>query len=328
MKVLCTTFHDEFPGWTLPEWCTAELHEHHPDFKIVRLTSRESVSRELPDTAIWLTYRVTPEEVRIAKNLKWIHAPMTGLDWILIPEVIHSEILVSSSKGVHAIPIAEHTLALMLQFSRRMVPCFENQQKAIWDRRGIWESALPFNELFGKTVCILGVGMIGSEIARRAKAFGMNVVGVRRNIDQRIDAVDRLFPPSMLDEILPTVDYLIIATPTTSETQGMIGRPQFERMKKTAFLVNIARGDILDQNALIDALNAGRIAGAALDVFAPDPLPNGHPLFSTKNLVITPHISGNSPMLWRRVMDIWLENIRRFRTGQSLINQVDKTRGY
>ena len=132
----------------------------------------------------------------------------------------------------------------------------------------------------------------------------------------------------MLNEILPVLDYLVIATPTTPETSGMIGRAQIERMKRSAFIVNIARGDILDQLALIDALNAGRIAGAALDVFIPDPLPNGSPLFTTRNLIITPHIAGNSPMLWRRIMDIWLENIRRFLAGKPLINQVDKTKGY
>jgi phosphoglycerate dehydrogenase-like enzyme len=216
----------------------------------------------------------------------------------------------------------------MLQFSRRLVQCFENQQKAIWDRREIWQSALPFNELFGKTVCILGLGTIGSEIARRAKAFGMNVVGIRRSFEQQTEGVDRMLPPRMLHEILPTADYLIIAAPTTPETKTMIGRAEFGRMKRSAFLINIARGDILDQDALVDALNGGLIAGAALDVFIPDPLPNGHPLFAVRNLIITPHISGNSPMLWRRVMDIWIENIRRFLAGQPLINQVVKTKGY
>jgi phosphoglycerate dehydrogenase-like enzyme len=328
MKILSTTFHDEFPGWTLPEWCVAELREQFKHFDIVRLTSREAAERELENTDIWLTYRVKPADIGVARKLKWIHAPLAGLDWILIPEVVHSDVLVSNARGVHAIPIAEHTLALMLQFSRRLVQCYENQQKAIWDRRQIWQSAQPFDELFGKTVCILGIGTIGSEIARRAKAFGMNVIGIRRNVQQQSKCVDRVLPPSMLAEVLPTADYLIIAAPTTPETKAMIGRREFEGMKRTAFLINIARGDILDQDALVEALKAERIAGAALDVFVPDPLPTGHPLFTVKNLVITPHIAGNSPMLWRRVMDIWVENIHRFLAGQPLVNQVDKMKGY
>jgi phosphoglycerate dehydrogenase-like enzyme len=328
MKILSTTYHDEFQAWTLPEWCAIELKKHFPEFEVVRLTARERVERELADTDIWLTYRVRPGQFSVARRLKWIHAPMAGLTWILIPEVVNSNVIVSNSKGVHAIPIAEHTLALMLQFSRRLAQCLEDQQRAVWRRRQIWESALPFNELFGKTVCVLGVGTIGLEIARRAKAFGMRVIGVRRNVDERVDAVDELYPPRMVDEILPRVDYLVIATPATAETTAMIGRRQLERLKPSAFLVNIARGDIVDQEALVEMLETERIAGAALDVFAPDPLPDGHPLFATKNLIITPHIAGNSPMLWHRVMDIWIENVHRFLAGKPLINQVDKARGY
>src|SRR5262249_13627659 len=305
MKILSTTYHDEFPGWTLPEWCVNELQTHFPDFQIVRLTSTEGIERELADTDIWFTYQVSPPQVSTARRLKWIHTGTAGLSWILIPEVVNSDVIVSNSKGVHAIPIAEHTLALMLQFSRRLAQCLEDQQRGVWRRRQIWESSVPFNELFEKTVCILGVGTLGSEIARRAKAFGMRVIGIRRNVAQPVENVDVLYAPNRLDEILPAIDYFIIATPSTPETIEMIGRRQLERMKRSAFLVNIARGDIVNQNALVEALETNQIAGAALDVFIPDPLPDGHSLFATKNLILTPHIAGNSPMLWRRVMDIW-----------------------
>lgn len=328
MKTLSIAFYDEFPAWTLPDWAVQELREKFPDFEVVKLTSNERIMDELPDTDILLTWLVRQQQIAAAKKLKWIHTSSAGVSWILIPEVVNSDIIVSNSKGVHAITIAEHTMALLLQFSRRLMKCAEDQSKAEWRRSQIWNSPISFDELHGKTICVLGIGTLGAEIARRASAFGMRVVGIRKNVDQPVECVERLYPPQMLDEILPAVDYLIVAAPLTEETKGMIGKRQFDRMKQSAFIVNIARGEIIDQEALVDALNRDRIAGAGLDVFVPDPLPDGHPLFSTKNLVITPHVSGISPMLWRRIMDIWIENIHRFLAGKPLINQVDKLRGY
>ena len=216
----------------------------------------------------------------------------------------------------------------MLELSRRLADCLEAQRRSVWNRRDIWAATASFDELHGKTVGILGLGTLGAEIARRARAFGMRVVGFKRNTESGRDVADAVYAPGMLDELLPNLDYLVIAVPLTGETRSMIGRRQFERMKPSAFIVNIARGDIIDQDALIEALNTGRIAGAGLDVFVPDPLPDGHPLFSARNVILTPHVSGVSPMLWRRVMEIWVENIRRFLDGRELINQVDKRRGY
>jgi len=328
MKILSTTYHDEFPMWTLPDWAVEELQRKFPDVEVVKLTSNERVLQEISDSDILFAWSVRPEHVEAARKLKWIHTGMAGLSSILIPEVVNSDIIVSNSKGVHAITIAEHTLALMLQFSRRLVPCVERQREALWRRRQIWEAPLSFDELYGKTACVLGLGAIGSEIAKRAFAFGMRVIGIRRRIEDKPAWVETIYPPNMLDEILPKVDYLIIATPATEETTRMIGRRQFDRMKRSAFVVNIARGEIIDQPALMEALNGDRIAGAGLDVFVPDPLPDGHPLFSTRNLVLTPHVSGISPMLWPRIMELWVENIQRFLAGRPLINQVDKKRGY
>lgn len=328
MKILSNSYYEEFPAWTFPDWAVDELRSRFPGFDVVKLTSRERLFDELPDTDILLAWAVRPEQIAAAKKLKWIHTGMAGLNWLLIPEVVNSDIIVSSSKGVHAIPIAEHTIAVMLAFSRRLADCFEAQQRGIWNRREIWEKTPSFDELYGKTIGIFGLGTLGSEIARRTHAFGMRVVGFKRNPEAKPDRVDAVYPQAMLDEILPSLDYLVIAAPLTAETKHAIGKKQFDRMKRSAFLVNIARGDIVDQDAMIEALNTGRIAGAGLDVFVPDPLPNGHPLFSTKNVILTPHTSGVSDMLWRRVMDIFVENIRRFMDGRELINQVDKTRGY
>src|ERR1043165_3555402 len=144
MKILCATFHDEFPAWSFPDWCADELREKFPSFDVVKLPSPDRVLQEIPDSDVFLTFRMTPEYVQAARKLKWIHTGMAGLTWILIPEVVNSDIIVSNSRGVHAIPIAEHTMALMLQFSRRLARCLEDQQKAIWRRREIFESRISF----------------------------------------------------------------------------------------------------------------------------------------------------------------------------------------
>lgn len=328
MKILSTSYYEEFPAWTLPDWAVDELRTRFPDFEVVKLTSKEHIFEELPDTDVLLAWSVREDQIRAARKLKWIHTGMAGLNWILIPAVIESDIIVSSSKGIHAIPIAEHTMALLLAFTRRLVDCFESQKLSTWNRSDIWAATPSFDELHGKTIGILGLGALGAEIARRARAFGMRVVGFKRNVGSGHDVADAVYPAQLLDEHLPSLDFLVVAVPLTDDTRGMIGVRQFERMKRSMFIVNIARGDIIDQDAMIDALNSGRIAGAGLDVFVPDPLPDGHPLYSAKNVILTPHISGVSHMLWRRVMDIWVENIRRFMEGRPLINQVDKRRGY
>jgi len=154
------------------------------------------------------------------------------------------------------------------------------------------------------------------------------VVGFKRDISQRVEHADALHTPDRLEACLPDIDYLVIAVPGMRETNGMIGRAQLDLMKPTSVLINLSRGSIVDQDALVDALESEQIAGAGLDVFTPEPLPDGHPLYKTRNLILTPHISGTSPMLWRRTIDLFIENVHRFRDGRELINLVDKTRGY
>jgi len=328
MKIVATLFNRVFSAWVMPDWCADQVRREFPDIEFVKLDSREGVVDEVRDADIIFAARMTEESFNAASKLKWIHAPMAGLDYVLIPPVIQSDVVVSNSRGVHAEPMAEHAIAFMLVFAKRLHDCLDAQRAGLWRRDEIYEKVPTFEELAGKTVGILGFGAIGTQVAKRAHAFGMRVVGFKRDITQSGGHADELHTPDRLDECLPEIDYLVIAVPGMPETDGMIGRSQFERMKPTAVLINLSRGSIVDQDALVDALESERIAGAGLDVFTPEPLPDGDPLYKTKNLVLTPHISGTSPMLWRRTIDLFIENVHRFRDGRDLINLVDKKRGY
>ena len=328
MKILSICFHPEFPAWTMPEWCAEEVVEAFSDIEFVRLTSAERVRDEIVDADVLMAWRVNEEAFRSARKLKWIHTGMAGLTWILIPPVIDSDVIVSNSKGVHPPIMGEHAMALILAFSRRLHDCMDFQRKAVWARAEIYGCVPSFEGLGGKTLGVLGFGAIGCEVARRARSFDMRVIGFKRDASRASDRADVLYAPDELDDHLSEIDYLVIAAPLTDETEHMIGAPQFERMKPTSVLINLARGEIVDQDALITALENDQIAGAGLDVFVPDPLPDGHPLFTTKNLILTPHVSGTSPEMWRRITDMFIDNIGRFREGRELINQVDKKKGY
>ena len=329
MKILSTAFHPDFPAWCFPDWCVEEITSVFPDTEFVKLTSTERILDEIRDADVLFAWKLTDQAFHAARKLKWIHTGMAGMTWLLIPPVVESDVLVSNSRGVHANIMGEHAMALILAFARRLHDCMDFQQKAVWGRTEIYNRVPSFEELDGKTIGILGFGSIGVEVARRARCFGMRVVGFKRDTSRRHELADVLHTPDRLDAILPEIDYLVIAAPLTSETENMIGPDQFQKMKPTSVLINLARGEIVDQEALMEALEEDQIAGAGLDVFVPDPLPDGHPLFTTKNVILTPHIAGTDPKLWRRVTDLFVENIRRFRDGRTLINQVeDKSKGY
>jgi phosphoglycerate dehydrogenase-like enzyme len=328
MKIVATLFNRVFSAWVMPDWCVDEVRRVFPDIEFVKLEGTDGLLDQVRDADIIFAARMTEESFRAASKLKWIHAPMAGLDYVLIPSVIDSDVLVSNSRGVHAEPMAEHAIGFMLMFARRLHDCLDAQRAGRWRRDEIYQKVPTFDELAGKTVGVLGFGAIGTEVAKRARAFGMRVVGFKRDISQRVEHADALHTPDRLEACLPDIDYLVIAVPGMRETNGMIGRAQLDLMKPTSVLINLSRGSIVDQDALVDALESEQIAGAGLDVFTPEPLPDGHPLYKTRNLILTPHISGTSPMLWRRTIDLFIENVHRFRDGRELINLVDKTRGY
>ena len=212
-------------------------------------------------------------------------------------------------------PIAQYVLLMMLHHVKGMTAWERAQARREWVRS-------PSDELTGKTVALLGVGGIGAEVARLAKALGMRVVGLRRR-PEPVEHVDELLPPGKEDELCAQADFLVICAPLTHATKGIIGAAELARMKPTAYLINVARGPIVQERALIEALRAGRIAGAALDVFEIEPLPPDHELWALPNVVITPHCAPASPMHIVRGTELFIENLRRYTAGRPLLNVVD-----
>jgi phosphoglycerate dehydrogenase-like enzyme len=214
--------------------------------------------------------------------------------------------------------MSEMAILLMLSLGRNFPQIIRNQEKGIWKR---WPAKL----LYQKKVAILGIGAIGEEIARKCKAFGMTVFGIDV-VQRKVDAVDYSYGPEDLLKVVQEVDYVIIVVPSTPQTRKMVGEKVLSSMKSTAFLINIGRGEIIDENALIEALESGKIAGAALDVFSQEPLPQEHPFWKIKNLILTPHIGGTSTIYVDQVLSIFEENLRRFLRGErrTLINLVER----
>lgn len=263
-------------------------------------------------------------EIRdVAPNLKWIQLTSAGADRLLQSGFVGPDLIVTTASGLHATPIGEYVLAVMLMFAKGAPRFFRAQLRREWAR------FLP-SELHGKTVGIVGMGNIGREVARLSKAFGCRVLGIRRSVTGRTsdEHADEVLPPSELASLLRESDYVVLATPLTPETRGMIAEPQLRAMKPTAVLVNIARGAVVVEADLVRALREGWIAGAALDVFEREPLPPDSPLWDFENVIVTPHISGGTEIYNRRAVGIFTDNIRRFLAREPLRNVVDPSRGY
>jgi phosphoglycerate dehydrogenase-like enzyme len=288
----------------------------------------QDAEADLPVADILLTYGedLTPEIIDKCTNLKYIPVISAGLERMPLKAIAKRNILVTNARGIHKGPMAEYTLGLILMFSRRFAQLYKNQLEHKWDR------SIRIDELEGKTLGVIGAGSIGTEIAKRAKAFGMKTIGVartQRSVERGSEVFDEMFDRSGMDELLQRSDFVVVITPLTPETKGLIGAREIGLMKQTAVLINIARGPVVDEAALLKALQERTIAGAGLDVFNVEPLPADHPFWSLDNCIITPHLSSRSPKYMERAQEIFQHNLRVYVTGQGeMINVIDPQKGY
>jgi glyoxylate/hydroxypyruvate reductase len=256
-----------------------------------------------------------------APALKWIQASSSGVgEWVRRLELVDSPIVVTNAAGLHATPLAEYVVFAMLYFAKRWPLMVAEQRAHHWERCAI-------DTLLGKTVGIVGLGSVGRQVARLAKPFGMRVIATRRSGAPE-PLVDRLFPPTELQTVLEQSDFLVLCVPHTSETEGLIRARELVLLKPSAVLINIARGIVLDEPALIDALRSGRLAGAALDVVAHEPLAAESPLWDMPNVLITPHSMSTAYEENELLVDLFCDNLRRYLAHEPLRNQIDKVRGY
>jgi len=255
-------------------------------------------------------------------QLKWIQVMSAGVD--RLPEEIYkSPVRIVNASGLHGTPMAEVVLEMMLMFTKDAPACFRMKQSAEWKR-------YRPKDLKGQTAGILGLGVVGREIARLCRAFGMRVIGMRRSDDPGaiFEDVDRLYPREKLRDLLAASDFVVLALPLTKETTGMISEGEIRCMKPTANLINVARGAIVDEVALIRALEEKVIAGAGLDVFVKEPLPAESPFFGLSNVIFSPHISGEMPDYEGRATQVFCENMKRYLEGAPFLHEVDKNKGY
>jgi len=259
--------------------------------------------------------------IAAARDLRWFHTPSAGVDRFLdVPEFREGKIILTNNSGSYDIQIAEHVMAFIFAAAKRL-PWYRDQQ-----HRAAWEDQ-EHHELRGETVVVYGAGSIGGEVVRLASALGMRVVALRRS-GGPVPGATRVATPDALAEVAREADYLVVAAPLTPSTRGAVSREVIARLKPSAWVINIARGPIIDEEALIDALAAERIGGAALDTFAKEPLPPDSPLWKLPNVMITPHTSNSSPNVRARTLALFVENVRRYKAGEPLLNVVNIAAGY
>jgi phosphoglycerate dehydrogenase-like enzyme len=311
---------------------------------VARVDSREELESRAEEAEILFSWAPGDAAMARASRLRWLHSPAAGIGAYLTPSFLGRGIPLTNSRGVHAIPIAEHVVGMLAALARGFRAAVIEQTTTGMRRERWWgESEVP-EELHGKTLGLYGYGAIGREVARRAGAFGMRVVALRRRAErppswdpellraiglpEEEPRVDRVLGPEDRDLLLEQSDALVVTAALTPETEGSLDARAFARMKRGSWLVNVARGKIVREADLVEALRSGHLGGAALDVFETEPLPPESPLYTLERVLLTPHVSGLSRGFWPREMALFRANLARYREGRPLLNLVDTARGY
>jgi len=282
----------------------------------LRVAETPAESRDaLADAEIALTFALTDAQVDAADSLQWVQAMNAGVDSYPTARLRERGIALTNSSGIHAEQIGQQVLAYLLVFERRIHEGMRQQRAGEWDR-------YDAGELGDETLGVVGVGAIGGRVAEYGQTMGMDVIGTKRDPSTAPDAVDTCYPAEELDAVLDRADYLVIACPLTDDTRALVGERELERLDDDAVLVNIARGPIVDQNALIDALERDAIRGAALDVSDPEPMPEDSPLRSMDEVVMTPHVAGSTPYYFDRAIELFARNYRAYVAGDDLENRI------
>lgn len=301
-----------------------------------------AVLAAVADAGAYLGFGVPEEVLRRAPHLVWVHSGSAGVGSSLTPEMLRrTDLLFTNSAGVHAAPMAETVLGMILHFTRGLDLALEGQARGEWVQERFYDAGAPLVELARSTVGVIGFGGIGREVGRRVAALGARVLGVVRRPPARgtepltavgSDAVvgraELVHGPAGVERVLAESDVVVLATPDTPETRGMMDGAALARMRRGAVLVNVARGKLVDEDALVGALRAGRLRGAGLDVFRSEPLPEGHPLWTAPNVLLTPHVSAVTRRFWERELELILHNLASLAAGRPLRNVVDRVAGY
>lgn len=316
MEVLCTA--------KLKTEIREELISTYEDISFQFYPSMKEAVEKLSEAEILITYGedVNAEHIEKAGKLKWIMVLSAGVELLPFKEIQEKGILITNARGIHSIQMAEYTIWAMLMTARNSKELLANESSKTWNKR------MPLNEISGSIIGIIGTGAIGTEIARIAKAFGIKTIGVNRS-GQTVDQFDEIYPNNKVLEVLPQCDFVVSVLPSTEETHHFFHSTHFQTMKETSVFINIGRGDTVDEQALIHALNDGEVGHAVLDVFENEPLEETHPFWEMSNVTVTPHHSGVSPNYQPRAIEIFKSNFNQYLSGKNdFQNVINPDRGY
>jgi len=344
MRRLVVNMRDARPLWRIPDWAIEEIRSSVGDrFEVIDVealadgrgdggAAPAEALRALAGAEIHLGFGFPPALLEAASrsgdHLRWVHSGSAGVGGALYPKMRDSDILLTNSAGIHAQPMAETVIAMMLHFSRGLDFAVRAQAARRWEKEPFERADSPVRELSESTVGILGFGGIGRAVARLAVALGMRVLAHRRREGEPVSGVEIVEGEAGLRRLLEESHVVVLALPRTAETEKFMGAERIAMLRPDAVLINVGRGELLDEDALLRALEGGRIRGAGLDVFHEEPLPASSPFWVHPRVLITPHVSATTSGFWRREMDLILENLRRYERGAPLLNVVDKQAGY
>lgn len=310
------------PPFMFPKEDLEKIFELASEYRVTAIPAKEVTKEQIQSAEIIYGW---PNVVLLkdAPYLKWLHLPSAGADRYNKSDVYaRADAILTTSGGTFGKPMAEHAISLILAFNRGLHQYVKNGEKKLW------KGVLPVRDFFGSTVGIIGLGDIGKETAKRCKALGAHVIALKRTLSDKPDYVDELFLESDVDYLLKQSDSIVLALPNTPKTEGFLSKDRIAKLKKTAFVVNVGRGSAIDQDALIQALQEGKIGGAGLDVTTPEPLPQDSPLWELPNVIITSHSSGLSPTSIHRNFQIFYDNLEKYLAKAPMHNVVDFNEGY
>ena len=311
--LICNGFPDEF--------ASKLIAKHKDDISITVCKSKDEMLKDIEDAEMFITFVCNREMLEKAKKLKWIQVLSAGVDGLPLDLISKKGIMLTNGKGIHKNQMSEYAIWAMISLARNSSIIFRNQVN------GKWDDSIPQNEINGSTAGILGLGSIGRETARKASALGMHVVGVKRT-PQNVEYVEKVYGEDGMEEVFKKSDYIINILPHTPKTDKIIDRHYFSLMKKTACFINIGRGATVNEEDLIEALREKRIRSAVLDVFDEEPLPKSSPLWRMENVIITPHVCGESSKYLERSMKIIEHNLEAYLNGENMINVINLEKGY
>ena len=326
--IVLVLLHSPFEMWNIPRSHVERLAQAFPGHRFLHATDDREGIALIGEADAAFSSQIHQPQLAAARRLRWIHSPAAGVGGMLYPEMRRAPIVITNSRGMAANTMAEHVIAVTLVLFRRLHVAMRRQAERTWAQDEI-AAPPPNRSIAGARVLVVGLGAIGSAAAARFAALGADVTGIRRRPDgtKPLSVTDVAGPDRLLD-LLPAADVVLIAAPQTADTRRLFGPAELAAMKRDAILVNVSRGGLVDEPALVEALRSGRIGGAALDVFEHEPLAASSPLWTLPNAFITPHTSGFRPDHWDAATDLFAENLRRFEDGRALLNVVDKEAGY